>query len=414
MDLSYSEEAERFRASIRQWLRDALPEGWGDGQRPTGPDWDAFCHDWNDMLHRTGWSCPTWPLEYGGKGLSPLESVILTEELADAGAPVQPPAGGEILVGPTILHWGDDRQKERFLPPIVRGTEIWCQGFSEPDAGSDLASLQTTAVREGKEWVINGTKIWTSEAPDADMIFLLARTDPHVPRHRGISYLLVEMHQPGIVVEPIAQPDGTAGFARVHFEGARCAAADVLGGEGNGWTVANSTLGFERGISATTSYRRFEGEALGIIEVARRNGRLADPLIRQRLARLWTDIQIMRINGYRMVTGLVRPELQAGLAGLQSLTKVHWTELHQRLTDLGIDVLGPSGQILSGTTGAAPVVGVGMGQRAALHDYPASPAQSTFLFARSGTIFGGTSEIQRNVIAERVLGLPREPRSPGG
>jgi hypothetical protein len=178
--------------------------------------------------------------------------------------------------------------------------------------------------------------------------------------------------------------------------------------------VANSTLGFERGISATTSYRRFEGEALSIIDVARHNGRLADPLIRQRLARLWTDIQIMRINGYRMVTGLVRPELQDGLAGLQSLTKVHWTELHQRLTDLGIDVLGPSGQILSGTSGAAPVVGVGMGHRTALHDYPASPAQSTFLFARSGTIFGGTSEIQRNVIAERVLGLPRGPKPPDG
>ena len=178
MDLSYSEEAERFRASIRQWLDDVLPDGWRDGRRPTGAGWDAFCQEWNEMLHRTGWSCPTWPVAYGGKGLSPLESVILTEELAEAGAPIQPPAGGEILVGPTILHWGDDRQKKRFLPPIVRGTEIWCQGFSEPDAGSDLASLQTTAVRDGEDWVINGTKIWTSEAPDADMVFLLARTDP--------------------------------------------------------------------------------------------------------------------------------------------------------------------------------------------------------------------------------------------
>ena len=354
------------------------------------------------MLHRTGWSCPTWPVEYGGKGLSPLEAVILTEELAEAGAPIQPPAGGEILVGPTILHWGDDRQKKRFLPPIVRGTEIWCQGFSEPDAGSDLASLQTTAVRDGEDWVINGTKIWTSEAPDADMVFLLARTDPRAPRHRGISYLLVEMHQPGVVVEPIAQPDGTAGFARVHFEGARCAIDNVLGGEGNGWMVANSTLGFERGISATTSYRRFEGEALSIIDVARHNGRLTDPIIRQRLARLWTDIQIMRINGYRMVTGLVRPELQEGWPDCSPSRRCTGPSSISDSPTSASTSSGPVARSSAERPARRTVVGVGMGHRTALHDYPASPAQSTFLFARSGTIFGGTSEIQRNVIAERV------------
>jgi len=408
MDLTYPDEAERFRTEIRAWLEQELPAGWFEGRRPV--DAHAFADEWNAMLHRTGWSCATWPREYGGRGLSAVEAVVLTEELARADTPVQPPAAGEILVGPTILQWGTGAQKQRFLPPIVRGEEIWCQGFSEPASGSDLASLQTSAVRDGGDWVIDGTKIWTSEAQDADLVFMLVRTNPDVPRHRGISYLLVPMRQPGITVRPIAQIDGTAGFNEVRFEGARCPVENLLGGEGNGWVVANSTLGFERGTSASTSYRRFEREVLDVIAVARANGAIADPVVRQRLARVWTDVQIMRINGYRVVTGVVHPEHQVGLAALQAITKVHWTELHRRLTELGIDVLGASGQVLTGVTGAPPVVGVGMGRREALHDYPASPAQSMFLFARSGTIFGGTSEIQRNVIGERVLGLDREPR----
>jgi len=410
MDLTYPEEAERFRAEIRAWLGRELPADWFDGRRPAGDDAHAFAEEWNAMLHRTGWSCATWPEEYGGRGLSPVEAVVLTEELARADTPVQPPAAGEILVGPTILQWGTEGQKRRFLPPIVRGEEIWCQGFSEPESGSDLASLQTRAVRDGGEWVIDGTKIWTSEAQHADLVFMLVRTDPDAPRHRGISYLLVPMHQPGITVRPIAQIDGTAGFNEVRFEGARCPLDHLLGGEGNGWVVANSTLGFERGTSASTSYRRFEGELLGVIEAARASGAIADPVVRQRLARVWTEVQIMRINGYRVVTGVVHPEHQAALAALQAITKVHWTEMHQRLTELGIDVLGAAGQVLTGVTGAPPAVGVGMGRREALHDYPASPAQSTFLFSRSGTIFGGTSEIQRNVIGERILGLDRSPR----
>ncbi len=338
---------------------------------------------------------------------------MLTEELARADTPVQPPAAGEILVGPTILQWGTEEQKRRFLPPIVRGEEIWCQGFSEPASGSDLASLQTTAVRDGDDWVIDGTKIWTSEAQDADLIFMLVRTGlPMSPAHRG-DLLPVGGHAPtGDHRAPDRSPqiDGTAGFNEVRFEGARCPATHLLGGEGNGWVVANSTLGFERGTSASTSYRRFEREVLDVIEAARANGAIADPLVRQRLARVWTDVQIMRINGYRVVTGVVHPEHQAGLAALQAITKVHWTEMHQRLTELGIDVLGAAGQVLTGVTGAPPPVGVGMGRREALHEYPASPAQSTFLFSRSGTIFGGTSEIQRNVIGERILGLDRGPR----
>lgn len=411
MDLSYPAEAEAFRVAVRDWLHAELPDGWFEGRRPTGAAHHRFAAEWNAMLHRTGWSCPTWPTEYGGRGLSAIEAVILTEELAEAGAPVQPPAGGEILVGPTILHLGTEAQRQRFLPPIVAGAESWCQGFSEPGSGSDLASLQTTAVRDGEDWVIHGTKIWTSEAQHADMTFVLARTDPTSTRHAGISYLLVPMRQPGVTVTPIAQIDGTAGFARVDFDGARCPAEHLLGGEGNGWAVANSTLVFERGTSSTTSFRRFAGELQQLIDAARDRGRLDDPIVRQRIARLWTDVQIMRVNGYRVVTGVVHPEHEASLAGVHAATKVLWTEMHQRLTELGIDVLGPAGQILDGVAGAPPVVGVGMGQRDVVHAYPTNPEQSTFLFARSGTIFGGTSEIQRNLIAERVLGLPREPRS---
>jgi alkylation response protein AidB-like acyl-CoA dehydrogenase len=342
--------------------------------------------------------------------MSPIGAVIFADEVARAGIPVQPPSGGEIMVGPTILHWGTDAQKKRFLRPIARGEETWCQGFSEPGAGSDLASLQTTAERDGDELVVHGTKIWTSEAGDADFIFLLARTNPSAPAHRGISYLLMPMDDPRITIEPIVQIDGTAGFTAVHFDGARCPTDGVLGGMDNGWTVAMSTLTFERGTSAITSHHRFERELFEVVADARRTGRLEEPLVRQRISQLYGEIQIMRINGYRTVTGLLHPEHRDGLAGLHAVTKLAWTELHQRLTTLGIDVLGPDGQILTGVTGGPPVVGVGLGHRTPYHDYPASPAQSRFLFARSGTIFGGTSEIQRNVIAERVLGMPREPR----
>jgi hypothetical protein len=330
--------------------------------------------------------------------------------VARAGIPIQPPSGGELLVGPTILQWGTPEQRRRFLPGIAGGTETWCQGFSEPGAGSDLASLTTTAVRDGDEWVVNGTKIWTSEAQDADFVFMLARTNPTVSPYRGMSYLLVPMDTEGVTVEPIVQIDGTAGFNAVHFASARCPADSVLGGVDNGWTVAMSTLTFERGTSSITSHHRFEHELLEVVDAARRSGTLTDPLVRQRLSRLYMEIQIMRINGYRLVTGLLHPEYREGLAGMQATTKLAWTELHQRMTNLGIDVLGAAGQVLTGTTGGPSVEGVGMGHRPVHFEYPASDAQSRFLFARSGTIFGGTSEIQRNIIAERVLGLPREPR----
>ncbi len=257
MDLTYPPEAEDFRSVVKDWLRADLPAGWFEGDRPTGDAWARFCDDWNAHIHTTGWATPTWPKEYGGRGLTQLEAIVLAEELANSGVPIQPPAGGEILLGPTILHWGTPEQKERFLPPIARGEEIWCQGFSEPGSGSDLASLRTSAVRDGSDWRVDGHKIWTSQAQDSDYCFMLVRSEPDSSRHHGISYILMPMDQPGVEVRTIVQPDGTAGFAEVFFDGAVCPIDNTVGPQGEGWRVAMSTLGFERGTSATSSWQRY-------------------------------------------------------------------------------------------------------------------------------------------------------------
>ena len=256
-----------------------------------------FQEEWTQKLFDGGWICASWPTEYGGKGLSTMESVVLNEEFARAGAPLRADFFGDTLVGPTILQWGSEEQKKEFLPKILSGQISWCQGFSEPDAGSDLAGLKTRAELDGDEWVINGQKIWTTQAQYADYIFLLARTDPQAPKHAGISYLLVPMKQDGIEVRPIVQPDGSAEFNEVFFSNAHCPKDNVVGGLNNGWKVAMTTLGFERGSSATTSHRRFEKELDAIIDKARDNGRIDDPAVRQALMKQWSKIQIMRING---------------------------------------------------------------------------------------------------------------------
>jgi alkylation response protein AidB-like acyl-CoA dehydrogenase len=405
MDMNYPADAESFRLQTRAFVEGQLPAGWTDGRR-TGPEAEAFPEAWNRLLHETGWSCPTWPELYGGRGLSSVQAVIWAEELARVEAPIQPPSGGELLVGPTILQWGTEQQRQRFLPKIVHGEEVWCQGFSEPGAGSDLASLEAGAVVDGDEWRINGHKIWTSQAQEADHIFMLARTNPEAPRHRGISYLLVPARQPGVEVRPIVQPDGTAGFAEVLLRDARCPLGNVVGGVDNGWKVAMSTLFFERGTSATSSWQRYERDWRAIVDDARKRGLDRDPVLRQRLARAWGQIQLMRVNGYRVVTGILHPELADQSRAVEAGTKTYWTEFHQELTNLGMDVAGAAGQIL---TGGAPAPGVGLGHRAVVHPYPAGELQSAFLFSRAGTIFGGTAQVQRNIIGERVLGLPREP-----
>ena len=408
MELTYPAEAETFRVEIRRWLEENLPDGWfDDGFQLRGADRERFNKEWPQRLHEGGWICATWPKEYGGRGLSLWESVVLVEEFARANAPMRADFFGDTLVGPTILQWGTEEQKKQFLPGILAGRTAWCQGFSEPESGSDLASLRCRATLDGDEWVINGQKVWTTQAQDADYVFLLARTDPSAPKHRGISYLLVPMRQPGIEVRPIVQVDGSAEFNEVFFNEARCPEGNVVGGVGEGWKVAMTTLGFERGTSATTSHRRFEKELDTILEVARANGRHLDPVIRQRLARAHTKVQIMRINGLRQFSTQVVGRKDPDMARLSALNKMFWSEYHQEVMELTIDVLGMEGQLLTGTDEEQMVPGVG--RRRGARNYPVSPLQASFFFSRSETIWGGTAEIQRNIVGERVLGLPKEP-----
>ncbi len=413
MDLTYPPEAEEFRVEIREWLENHLPSGWFDDDfSMTDDERGAWLEQWTATLFEGGWICATWPTEYGGKGLTTMQGVVLSEEFARAGAPMRGDFFGDTLVGPTILQWGSEEQKKEFIPGILSGTIAWCQGFSEPDAGSDLASLATTAVLDGDEWVINGQKIWTTQGFAADYGFVLCRTDKDAPKHKGISYLLVPMHQEGVEVRAIKQIDGSAEFAEVFFTNARCPKDNVVGGLHNGWAVAMTTLGFERGTSATTGYRRFETELNHIISAAKANGAIDDPLIRQRIAKAHSQVTIMRINGLRSLAVALTGRKDFGVTALGATNKIFWSEYHQEVMKLAMDVLGMEGQTLLGNAGEEESV-PGYGRRPVNPVYPANALQSSFFFSRSETIWGGTAEIQRNIVGERVLGLPKEPKAAG-
>jgi alkylation response protein AidB-like acyl-CoA dehydrogenase len=409
MDLTYPADAEAFRTEIRAWLEENLPDGWFDeGFSMTPEEKAAWNDEWTQKLFEGGWICATWPEEYGGKGLSTMQGVVLAEEFAKAKAPMRADFFGDTLVGPTILMNGTEEQKKYFLPKILDGSMRWCQGFSEPDSGSDLASLKTTAVQDGDEWVINGQKVWTTQAQFADYCFVLARTDPDVKKQAGISYLLVPMDQPGVEVRGIVQPDGTAEFNEVFFADARCPIDNVVGGLNNGWKVANDTLGFERGMSATTGYRRFAEEYRLMVEKATENGRIHDPVIRQGLMTYYSKIQIMRINGLRSLTATVSGKRDMGVAVLGATNKMFWSETHKAAMELALDIWGAESLLsTSGTEGGGwPATMRAEGRET----YPVSPMMSSFFFSRSETIWGGTSQIQRNIVGEKVLGLPREPK----
>jgi hypothetical protein len=410
MDLTYPPEAEQFRAEIRAWLEENLPDGWFDDDfEMTSEERSAFNDEWTEKLYGGGWICAAWPTEYGGKGLDTMQAVVLNEEFARASAPMRADFFGDTLVGPTILQWGTEGQKKEFLPKILSGQISWCQGFSEPDAGSDLAGLKTKAVLDGDEWVINGQKIWTTQAGFADYIFVLARTDPEASKHAGISYLLCPMKQPGIEVRPIKQVDASAEFYEVFFTDARCPVENVVGGLNNGWKVAMTTLGFERGTSATTGYRRFAKELEIIMEKAKANGADQDPMIRQRLAQAWSKVQIMRVHGLRSLSAVLHDKKDLSSAALGATNKVYWSEYHQEVMKLAMDVLGMDSQILTGSATDEETV-PGYGPRRGDASYPVSVLQASFFFSRSETIWGGTSQIQRNIVGERVLGLPKEPK----
>jgi alkylation response protein AidB-like acyl-CoA dehydrogenase len=332
-----------------------------------------------------------WPKEYGGRGLSLTQQVIFYEEYARAHGPGRVGIVGEGLLGPTVIHYGSDDQRRRFLPGILQGKEIWCQGYSEPNAGSDLANVATRAEPDGDEWVITGQKVWTSLAHWADWCFVLCRTDRDAPKHKGLSYLLVPMRQDGIEIRPIAQITGTSEFNEVFFDGARTGIANVVGEVNDGWRVAMGTLAFERGASTLGQQADFANELDAITELARKSGRIDDPVTRQRLADAWIGLRILRYNALRALRPLERGEITP----LTAITKLAWASFHRSLGELAVDVAGPYGQIAE----APP--------------YELTPVQRLFLYTRADTIYGGSNQVQRNVIGERALGLPKEGASAG-
>ncbi|WP_349816974.1 acyl-CoA dehydrogenase family protein [Frankia sp. Cppng1_Ct_nod] len=403
MEFGYPPEAAQFRARVRAFLAANLPDDWKGVGSLAAPEADAFTRDWRDRLYRAGLLGVSWPLEYGGGGLTKLHQVVLMEELARARVPwgIRNDTFSIKMVGNTLLRAGTEEQKLRFLPKILSGEEKWCQGYSEPGAGSDLASLRTRAVLDGDEWVIDGQKIWTSMAHEADWIFVLARTNPDVPLHRGISFLLVPLHQPGIEVRPIPAMNGDSEFNEVFFSAARTAAVNVVGEVNSGWQVAMTLLGYERGEEAATNPVLFRNELDRLRDLVRERGLDGDPLVRQRLADCYARVEVMRFLGYRVLTGY----LQGRPPGPESsVSKLYWSEYHKQVTALGLDVLGAAGMVVEGR----------MPPRAYRTDDPGSLNSTaswigTLYNSVAGTIYAGSSQVQRNILGENVLGLPKEP-----
>ena len=392
MKISFSEADEAFRRDVAGWLADNLGGGFEPLRFRGGPgDEHSFPEErkaWERKLAEGGWTCVGWAPEHGGRGLSISQQVIFHEEYARAGGPGRMGHIGEGLAGPTIAAFGTHEQKRRLLPGIVAGTEFWCQGYSEPGAGSDLANVKTRAVLENGQWRISGQKVWTSLAHESEWCFVIARTEPGSAGHKGLSFLLVPMDQPGITVRPIEQLTGTSEFNEVFFDEAVTDEANLLGAPGDGWKIAMALLGFERGVSTLGQQMQFQNELEEIIRIARENGAARDPLLRQRIAEAWGGLRILRYNSLRMLSGAQDGSLRREAM----IYKLCWANWHVELGKLAMDVLGPDAELLEDGP------------------YQLGRLQSMFLFSRSDTIYGGTNEIQRNIIAERALGMPREPR----
>ena len=389
MDFVYPPEAESFREDVRDWLRDYLVgdyQSLGTGTELGEDDWPLRMA-WEREMGKGGWIGLSWPREFGGRGATLMETLVFAEEYARANGPTRVGTFGEGMLGPTLMRFGTDAQKDRFLGPILHGEEIWCQGFSEPGAGSDLAGLSTKARRDGGDWVLDGQKVWTSQAQLSDWIFVLARTDTDAPKHKGISFFLVPLDQPGIDIRPLVDMAGGRHFCEVFFDGARTAADLLVGDPGDGWRIAMATLGFERGTAFIGQLRRYAAEFDHVLEVARQRGALDDATTRQRVADIYIGLELMRYGLFRTITSLVE-DTQPGPEA--SIGKLQWSQWHQALGELAMDLLGPEATL---THADGP-----------LHDI-----EHGFLFARAHTIYAGSSQVQRNVIGERILGLPREP-----
>jgi alkylation response protein AidB-like acyl-CoA dehydrogenase len=390
-----------FRQQVRDWMTDHLRGEFAPLRFRGGPgDEHALVPErmaWERELAAGGWTCVGWPTEHGGRGLPLRQEVIFHEEYARAGGPGRAGLIGEGLLGPTLIHFANPVQQQRFLPGIVSGTEFWCQGYSEPNAGSDLANIQTRADLDGDEWVINGQKVWTSLAQWSDWCFVLCRTDRDAPKHKGISYLLVPMSAPGITVVPIRQITGTAEFNEVFFDNVRIPATQIVGAVNDGWKVAMGTLAFERGALTLGQQMAFQREYGHIVDAAKANGTWDDPATRQTLSDLWIRLQIMRWNAERTLA----VDSNVELVREAMIHKLYWANLHQAMGEAAMAVLGAEAMIAPYSTehddGSNP-------------DAEMSGHHKLFFFSRSDTIYGGSNEVQRNVIGERALGLPREPR----
>jgi alkylation response protein AidB-like acyl-CoA dehydrogenase len=407
MELDLGPEIAQFRTELRAWITAQAPGelagltdwnvsaatgGYRDERLAAALEHPAYA-EWERALAAARLICPQWPREFGGQGMDPVRVAVLNEEFYRAGVPRVIRGMGEALVGPSVIGHGTPEQQARFLPRIVAGEDIYCQGFSEPGHGSDLAGVQTKGVVDGDEIVITGQKVWTSGAARANKMFLLCRTDPDAARHAGLSYVLIDFTDPGVSYRPIRQMSGAAEFAEDFLDGVRAPLFNVIGGLNNGWRVAMTTLGHERGGRATVQHLGFEREYWELVEAARKRGKTADPLIRQLLAQAYTSVQLMRFSGLRTLAQVAQGRAPGPEA---SVAKLAWSEYHKRLGEIAVAIEGPDALLRPPGPG-----------------YPTTRWQNVFLSSRAGTIYSGTSEIQRGIIGERALGLPKEPRPPG-
>lgn len=387
MDLTDSAEDTAFRSEVRQWLGDHLTGEFADAGGAGGPGREHEDFDlrlaWDRLLAEHGWTCLSWPREYGGRAATTEQQIIFHEEYARANAPVRVGHIGEELLGPTLIAFGTEEQRRRFLPGITGVRELWCQGYSEPGAGSDLAAVSSTAELDGDRWVVHGQKVWTSLAQHADWCFAVVRTEPGSSRHAGLSYLLIPMDQPGVQVRPIVQLTGTSEFNEVFFDGATTDAGNVVGEPGQGWRVAMGTLGFERGVGTVDQQVVFRRELDAITELAESNGAAQDPVLRDRIDRAHIGLEALRCTVLRTLCG------DTATGPNSSVVKLVWSSFHRGLGELALEVAGADGLTAQG----AP--------------YDLDTWQRLFLFTRADTIYGGSDEIQRNIIAERILGLPK-------
>ncbi len=403
MDPTHSSDAEAFRGRVRAFLDDQLPAAWaGVSAIEDRDEAEEFIGRWRTTLHEHGFLGVTWPEEYGGAGLSKLEQIVLVEECARAGVPAVGLSDVFCIkmLGGTLLRWGTEAQKLHFLPRALSGEDVWCQGFSEPGAGSDLGSLTTRARLDGDEWVIDGQKLWTTRAREANWMFVLARTNLAAPKHKGISFLLVPMDQDGIEVRPIEALSGDSEFNEVFLNGARTAAENVVGEVDGGWAVAMSLLGLERGDEAATNPILFRAELDRLVAMTHERGRSTDPVVRQQLAQAHIRCEVMRFLGLRILTDVLSGDGTPGPSS--SVSKLYWSEYHQFVTALALNVLGPDALV---SEGRGPI-------RSFRTDDPGAPNTTgswigSFYNATAGTIYAGSSEVQRNILGETVLGLPR-------